>query len=272
MRDQIEGGGLGESRRQDGGEQIDTRRERKNPLEVPRVGATKHSRAVGGTLAVLVVAIVAFGLAMGGHARVAAPAGAAERIKVLLAGIPQDRNTLGDPRAPVTLQYFGDLQCRVARQFTIGALPILIRRWVRGGRLKIEFLSIRSATLSSTAFRRQQVAAQAAGRQGKLWYYIEFFYHEQRQASASGVSEGYLQGLARQVPGLSVARWAGDRHDPALAERVAADQNMAARAGFSVSPSFLVKQTTGRGRVVVAKYSTVDPVPFDQAIEKMLTT
>jgi Thioredoxin len=267
MRDNIEGRHRGSQ----GREKRPSRRESKTPLDPVRALLRAHPRALGGTMAILVAAIAAFGVTMrGSGSPLIAPVTASQRIKILLAGIPQQANTLGDSRAPVTLEYFGDLQCRVARQFTIGALPFLIRKWVRNGQLKIEFRSIRSATLSTTIFKTQQVAAQAAGTQGKMWYYVEFFYHEQEQASASDVSEGYLQGLARQVPGLSVARWARDRHDPALAEQVVADQRVATSAGFSVSPSFLVKRTDGRAKLAVVNYSTIDPVPFNQAIEKML--
>jgi protein-disulfide isomerase len=39
----------------------------------------------------------------------------------LLAGIPQSGNVLGAPTAPVTLQYFGDLECPVCRAFTLSA-------------------------------------------------------------------------------------------------------------------------------------------------------
>src|SRR3981081_1075476 len=45
----------------------------------------------------------------------AQPTGAEQRtgaeVAALLAGIPQRGRTLGDPHAPVTVQFFGDLQC-----------------------------------------------------------------------------------------------------------------------------------------------------------------
>ena len=49
--------------------------------------------------------------------------GAARRTYYLLTGIPQHGPELGDPAAPVTLQFFGDLQCRDSRQVMLGALP-----------------------------------------------------------------------------------------------------------------------------------------------------
>src|ERR1041385_1057415 len=64
----------------------------------------------------------------------------------LVGGIPQNGNTLGSPSAPVTMQYFGDLECPICRQFTEGALKPLIERYVRTGKLKIEYRTLETAT------------------------------------------------------------------------------------------------------------------------------
>ena len=105
--------------------------------------------------------------------------GTGAEVSSLLAGIPQPGSTLGDPKAPVTLQYFGDLECPFCKQFMLGALPSLIRSYVRGGKLKIEYRSLETATRDPQTFKTQQVAALAAGKQNRMWEYIELFYHEQ---------------------------------------------------------------------------------------------
>jgi hypothetical protein len=71
---------------------------------------------------------------------------AAARTYALLAGIPQRGPFLGYHTAPVTLQFFGDLQCEDSRQVMLGALPFLIRHWVRAGKLQIRFRSYESDT------------------------------------------------------------------------------------------------------------------------------
>src|ERR1044071_3680013 len=97
---------------------------------------------------------------------------AARRTYALLSGIPQHGSVLGYRKAPVTLQFFGDLQCKMSRQVMLGALPFLIRHWVRSGKLQIRFRSKETDTKGAGGwfeFREQQAAALAAGREGKLW-------------------------------------------------------------------------------------------------------
>jgi hypothetical protein len=50
---------------------------------------------------------------------------------------------------------------------------------VRGGELKIEYRSLETATREPEVFKAQQLAALAAGKQDRMWNFIETFYHEQ---------------------------------------------------------------------------------------------
>jgi protein-disulfide isomerase len=144
------------------------------------------------------------------------------------------------------LQYFGDLECPICKEFTLGALPTVIPKWVRTGKLKIEYRSLETATREPETFKTQQVAAYAAGKQNKAWYFIETFYHEQGEEDSGYVTEKYIQGIASQVPGLNLAQWTSDRGDPALANEVTAtDAQAANNEGFTGTPSFLIGHTGG---------------------------
>ena len=188
-------------------------------------------------------------------------------VSSLIGGIPQNGNTLGSPTAPVTLQYFGDLECPVCREFTLGALKPLIENYVRPGKLKVEYRSFETATRERETFSTQQVAALAAGKQQKAWYYIELFYHQQGEENTGYVTESYLQGLAQQVPGLNLAKWASDRSDAELATAVTAtDPQAANNFGFSGTPSFAIAKTgTPPKKLEVASFT--DPTSFETAIE-----
>ena len=143
----------------------------------------------------------------------------------------------------MTLQYFGDLECPICREFTLGALPSIVQQWVRSGKLKIEYRALETATHEPEIFKTQQVAALAAGKQNKMWDFIELFYHEQGEEDTGYVTESYLQQLAQQVPGLNLTKWTSDRNDPALASEVTSDVKPLNNAGFTGTPSFLIGKT-----------------------------
>jgi hypothetical protein len=69
-----------------------------------------------------------------------------QEINALLSDIPQRASTLGEPVAPVALEYFGDLECPYCRDFSLEVLPSLIRRWVRTGNVRIDYRSLQTAT------------------------------------------------------------------------------------------------------------------------------
>jgi protein-disulfide isomerase len=167
-------------------------------------------------------------------------------IGALLAGLPQSGNALGLPTAPVTLDYFGDLECPFCRDFTLRALPSIVQRWVRSGQLRGEYRALETATREPDVFVAQQVAALAAGRQSKAWDFIETFYRDQGEEGSGYVTDAFLQSIATRVGGLDIAQWARDRADPALASQIADDERAAASAGLKGTPSFLIGRTGGR--------------------------
>jgi protein-disulfide isomerase len=254
------------------------RAERKAMEEAEAAGAARRTRLtqLGVVAAVVVVVVVVILVATGGGSKSAAPkvgsttaTKAAQTVNALVAGIPQKGNVLGSPTAPVTLQYFGDLECPICKDFTLGALPTVIQKWVRPGKLKIEYRSLETATREPETFKLQQIAALAAGNQSKMWNFIELFYHEQGEESSGYVTEKYLQGLAQQVPGLSLATWTTDRNSATFANQVASDAQAANNAGFTGTPSFLLGKT-GSTPSKFEFSSLTDASSLNAAMEKLL--
>jgi protein-disulfide isomerase len=224
---------------------------------------------------VIVVAALAVIVVTAGASNVPPKPGSAEAnttdraITALLAGTPQSANTLGKPAAPITLEWYGDLECPFCKEFALGALPTLITRWVRTGQLKIEYLSMETATRELKVFQTQQIAALAAGMQNKMWNYIETFYHEQGEEDSGYVTEQYLHNLASQIPGLDITLWREDRHYPELAGQLATERHAASRARYRGTPTFLIGLT--RGRMYKLKPgSLTNPAPYNRAIEYLI--
>jgi protein-disulfide isomerase len=243
--------------------------------EVARAKRRTRLTQLGVVVAIIVVVVVGIAIAAGGNSKKTVTAGSSEsnatvaEVKTLIDGIPQSGNTLGDPNAPVTLRYFGDLECPICKEFTLEVLPTLIPKFVRTGKLKIEYRSLETATREPEVFKDQQVAAYAAGKQNKAWEFIETFYHEQGEEDSGYVNEKYLQGIASQVPNLNLADWSSARSESTYANEVEHDAQAANQAGFTGTPSFELGKTGG----TIEKFEPgtfTEAGPYEAAIEKLL--
>jgi protein-disulfide isomerase len=190
------------------------------------------------------------------------------RTETLLAGIPQHGSVLGRPTAPVTLQFFGDLQCSESRQVMLGALPFLIRHWVREGKLRILFRSLQTDTRDRSEFIAQQTAAAEAGREERMWTFIDLFYREQQAEFTYYADEAFLIGIAEQA-GVDTKRWAENRDSVALVEQIESDQVLAAAKTMESTPSFLIGPTNGAAHRLL-HFSLEEPTVFDKAIRGLL--
>lgn len=257
------------------------REQRKALEEAEAAGAQRRRRLIqlGSVIGVVIVIVAVILVATSGGGKKegleTTPTKSGQTPKVvtevtsLLGGIPQNGNTLGNPSAPVTLQYFGDLECPVCRQFTEGALKPLIERYVKPGKLKIEYRNLETATREPETFRTQQIAVLAAGKQKKAWDYIELFYHQQGQEDTGYVTESYLQGLAKQVPGLNLPQWSADRSNGAFTNTITTDAQAANNSGFTGTPAFLLGKT-GQQMQKLEYRSLTDPASFESAINALL--
>jgi protein-disulfide isomerase len=229
---------------------------------------------LGGVIGAAVVIVIVIVLATSGGKKEGLATGGQKNATVttvtsLLSGIPQSGNVIGNPGAPVTLAYFGDLECPICKEFTLEVLPTLIPKYVRTGKLKIEYHSMDTATHEQETFHLQQIAAAAAGKQNLAWYYIELFYHEQGQEDSGYVNESYLQGIAQQVPGLNLPNWSAARNDPAYAEELTRDAQAVTQEGFTGTPSFLLGKS-GTKLPQFKPETFTEPSPYEAAINKLL--
>ena len=189
-------------------------------------------------------------------------------VRQLLSGIPQAGNVLGDPKAPVTLDYIGDLQSPSCREFMLGVLPALINHYVRKGKLMIRYRSEEATTREPAVFREQQEAALAAGQQGLMWYYVDLFYQTQGLEGSHYVTAAYLRGLARLVPGLDVAKWEAERRSSSMEALLEQQGPLPVGNEFEGTPSFWI----GRSGTELRPFRTdslVEPTSFEDAIGRL---
>jgi hypothetical protein len=125
-------------------------------------------------------------------------------------------------------------------------LPPILETFVRPKLVRLEFHSLKTDTLNGGPFITQQTAALAAGAQNRLWNYATMFVNEQGPEFTNYVTESFVTGIAKQVPGLNIAEWERER-SIAMSKIVMADNYDARhRFGLFATPAFRIGLTGGR--------------------------
>lgn len=229
-----------------------------------RAGRTRRMQILGGVIAVAIAVIVVVVVISTGGANKNAATGLKkgssavqtyDAVNSLIGGIPQSGNVLGQPSAKVTMVYFGDLQCPICRDFTLNSFPQFVKDYVRTGKVKVHYKSACTASCNNqsygseaaamSVFDTQQVAAYAAGEQDKFWYFAELFYHEQGTEGTPYVNSTFLNGLAKQIPGLNISKWTADRKDPTLLSEVNADESLSEKDAPDGTPTLIMEGPKG---------------------------
>jgi protein-disulfide isomerase len=180
----------------------------------------------------------------------------------LLNGIPQQDLTVGDPKAPVELIEFGDLQCPVCKAYSEEILPPLIEGEVKQGRAKITF---RNFTIIGPQSVPAGTAALAAGEQGRGWNYVEIFYRNQGTENSGYADDEFLTAVAEAAGVKDIAAWNKARADTKLTGEVKKTTEEAQRLGFTGTPSFAIRGPKTKGMELLGTPTSLGE--FESAIE-----
>lgn len=170
-----------------------------------------------------------------------------QEVTELLDGIPQEGAVLGSPKAPITVWVYADLECPTVKLFVENHLPSFVESWVRTGAVRVGYRSLQTDTVNEQVFFKQEVAALAAGQQGRMWNFLLTFVREQGEVRTDYATEEFFNGIASQAPGLKLPQWERDRSNALLSKQVALDIQSAHAHGFISTPSFVVNYTQRMG-------------------------
>jgi protein-disulfide isomerase len=143
-------------------------------------------------------------------------------------------NTLGPANAPVTIEFFSDLQCPQCARYE----PIVKS-------LKQEYgdkvrMILRHFPLSAHEHALPAAwAAEAAANQGKFWDMVEALYKSQWIWARAPAPRTAFLDLAKQI-GLDVDKFQKDMDDQDVRERIGADQQHAQNVGVRTAPSVVI--------------------------------
>jgi protein-disulfide isomerase len=203
--------------------------------------------------AMVVAALVVVGLVValsggkkGTTATVPPPAAGAipgqKESAAMLDGIAQHGIALGDPKAPVTLYEFADLQCPFCKEFALQTLPLIVRDYVRTGKVRIQYQDLAFLGPQSKV---AAAAAAAAGEQNKLWNFADLMYYNQGQENSGYVTDAFITRLYRAIPGLDAAKANAARKGPPATDAWVEPQRLAKQYGIDSTPSFVYGKTGG---------------------------
>jgi protein-disulfide isomerase len=230
----------------------------------------RRSRALGGVLLVA-VAVVAVAIAVSSGSGASANGASGGKLSgaagssSLFAGIPQRGTILGRANAPVRLVEFADLQCPYCDQYTLQALPTLVRDYVRTGKLQMQFENLSFIGPDSVSAGR---AAAAAAQQNKLWNFIDLMYLNQGQENTGYATPSYLRRLLEAVPGLNVPAALNASRAPSANAALTQANTLASQDGINATPSFLIG--TARGALRQFQPPTLTAAPFAAALNQLL--
>jgi protein-disulfide isomerase len=182
----------------------------------------------------------------------------------LFAGIPEHNGVLGDPKAPVTVTEYLDLQCPICQEASQSTLPALVRDYVKTGKVKLQARTL--SFIGADSVRAAKVAA-GAERQGRLWPFLETFYANQGEENSGYVTDAFLRQVSA-ASGVNASTALGQADSAFAAGRLSLANAEASKLGIDSTPTFTVGR--GDGQATVAGSGVLSEQTLGAAIDKAL--
>jgi protein-disulfide isomerase len=185
----------------------------------------------------------------------------------IFGGVPQEGDRLGSADAPVSIQFFADMQCGSCRDEFLATIPGLVTDYARPGKVK---LLLRHYSVAENPLELGFFGAEAAARQGYGWQYTYLFFRNQDEAERFGVDEDFLGSLAGSIGELDVPEWhqylereggAGGR----IARRLQGYEELGTELGIRTRPAAVV---SGPGGTLTLQDGP-SPAQIERAVESV---
>lgn len=133
-------------------------------------------------------------------------AGASEA-NALFKGIPQNDQVVGDPKAPIEMLMFIDVQCPVCQNYEVSYLPTIVKKYIKTGKVQLNLKPWAFLGPQSTTGR---LGVIAAAKQNKGFEYTKVLYDNQQTENTGWLTGREMAVIAASVNGLNLAQWRDD--------------------------------------------------------------
>jgi protein-disulfide isomerase len=247
------------------------RREERIAAESQAASGDRRTRllqlAAGGVfLAIIIVVVVIVAVGSGGSDDKGGDSAnlvEKEHVEKLLSGIPQNATILGNPKAPVKLFEYGDLQCPVCKDYSEEILPKIIENQVKDGEVSITF---RNFIIIGPQSIPAGEAALAAGAQGKGWSFIETWYRNQGEENSGYATDEFIESMAKYVGVPDLAKWKEEWQGKKYKKQVEETTAQAEKIGFTGTPSFSIEGPKSNGLELLGTPGSTESI--EEAIEE----
>jgi protein-disulfide isomerase len=230
----------------------------------PRRGRQANPKVLAIVGAVVVLAAIGIGLALalGGGSKASnnypaigtlknALPGATD-VQTLFKGIPQNGLTLGNPKAPVTMVEYIDLQCPFCQQFETQVMPDIISKYVKNGKVKIEarILKFIGNGQAHNDSERGRNAMIAAAKQNKGFNFSEVLYYNQGTENTGWLSDDMVAQAAASIPGLRVHDVLNQRNSSSVTQQGTTFDQQAATDKVLGTPTLFAGNSGTKGKLI----------------------
>jgi protein-disulfide isomerase len=241
------------------------------PPPVRRTGGSRRASpkvliAAGAIVLLIIVGVVLGVVLLGGSDSSSGTASKlpdAADVQQAFAGIPQNGNVLGDPKAPVTVITYVDLQCPFCRQFETEAMPTILENYVRPGKAKVE---ARVISFIGPDSQRGREAALAAAQQNKMFNFMQLLYDNQGPENTGWLSDDFIKSATASIPGLDAGQLQTDKGSGAVKDKLDTIDSQSEKAGVNSTPTIYVVGKDGKPKLVTLT-SPGDPSALETAIK-----
>lgn len=186
-----------------------------------------------------------------------------------------DKNSMGDPNAPVKIVEFSDYQCPFCERFSTDTEPSLIESYISTGKVHFTYRSTGnwvSQNINSGLTESEDAAeaAYCAGDQGKYWEMHDMIFANVLGEDVGSFTDRRLSAIAEKT-GLDMTQYEDCYSSNKYKDEVVKDGQDALAAGVQGTPSFVLTYTNASGEEVTELIEGAQPFSvFQEKIEAAL--